>query len=135
MLIHQRCIKSCINDKFGHAETPCAPRGFVFRKFRKLNVMLTRFVYPPKKPCRESLSRTHLVEPIENALADAINAEVDLIKNGNFTAEQKLLLTNKLEDLLKLAIKKEIVLEFLIEDATNACKIPRKKKDCDEHFE
>ncbi|KON83510.1 hypothetical protein AF332_27545 [Sporosarcina globispora] len=37
-LIYQRCIKSCINDKFRHTETPWAPRGFMFRNFRKLTL-------------------------------------------------------------------------------------------------
>ncbi|MBM7704348.1 hypothetical protein [Metabacillus iocasae] len=77
----------------------------------------------PPKPCNESLSELiSSAAEIENAMANAINAEVDLLKRGNLTTEQLIILTNKLENLLKLVIKKEIVLEFLIEDATKACK-------------
>jgi hypothetical protein len=62
-------------------------------------------------------------------LANAINAESSILKEGNFTPEQLSMLTNKLEDLIKLAIKKEIVLEFLIEDAIKACKVSSRCKD------
>lgn len=52
---------------------------------------------------------------IENALADAILAESQLLKEGKTSPE-------KLEKLVKLVIKKEMVLEFLLEDILNACK-------------
>ncbi|WP_313803712.1 hypothetical protein [Cytobacillus sp.] len=73
--------------------------------------------------CQESLSKLLAsVAHIENALANAINAESEILKEGNLTPEQVLMLSNKLEDLIKLAIKKEMILEFLIEDAIKACK-------------
>jgi len=92
--------------------------------------------YPSKKTCKESLSELiSSAANIENALANAINAEISILKNGNFTPEQIIVLTNKLENLLKLAIKKEIILEFLIEDATKACKMPRKCKGHNHHYD
>lgn len=77
--------------------------------------------------CQQSLSELLAsVANIENALANAINAESEILKEGNMTPEQLLVLSNKLEDLIKLAIKKEIILEFLIEDAIKACKTAEK---------
>ncbi|WP_156290643.1 hypothetical protein [Oceanobacillus salinisoli] len=82
-----------------------------------------------QKSCKEVL--TELIASavkIENSLAEAISAESRVLKEGDFTAEELVVLTNNLENLLKHAIKKEIVLELLIEDATKACKPLKKHK-------
>ena len=51
----------------------------------------------PKKTCKESLSELiSSAASIENALANTINAESHILKEGNFTPEQLLVLTNKL---------------------------------------
>ncbi|RLL46736.1 hypothetical protein D8M04_05900 [Oceanobacillus piezotolerans] len=94
--------------------------------------------YKPKRKCDSCKKHDHktskevLTELIEsavetvNSLADAISAESQAIREGNFTAEELKVLTNNLEDLIKLAIKKEIVLESLIEDAIKACNLLEK---------
>lgn len=83
------------------------------------------------KSCQQSLSELLAsVANIENAFAKAINAESEILKEGDMTPEQRLMVSNKLEDLIKLAIKKEIILEFLIEDAIKACKTAEKCDKC-----
>lgn len=84
------------------------------------------------KLCQQSLSELLAsVANIESALANAINTESEILKEGNMTHEQLLMYSSKLEDLIKLAIKKEIILEFLIEDAIKACETAEKcDKSC-----
>lgn len=65
--------------------------------------------------CEENLNCFILeAAHIENALANAINAESQLVLEGKLSAD-------KLENLIKLAIKKEIVLELLLEDIIKEC--------------
>ena len=85
-----------------------------------------------KKNCQEQVNEfIEAASNIENALANAINAESEILRCGHFTHEELSFFTNKLENLLKLAIKKEIILEFLIEDVIKACKECERHKNCD----
>lgn len=85
----------------------------------------------PKKSCEELFNEfIESAANIENALANAINAESHILDSGNLTSEELLFFTNKLEDLIKLSIKKELVLEFLIEDVIKGCKELKKHKRC-----
>ena len=77
------------------------------------------------------------VANIENSLADAIEAQSDLLKNDSLSKEELRYFSDQLEEMLKLVIKKEIILEFLIDDIVQGCKHcsakPCKKckhKDC-----
>lgn len=85
-----------------------------------------------EKSCEENLNEL-IASAVntENALANAINTESTILKNGDFTATELITFMNKLEKLLKLAIKKEIILDFLIEDAIEACEVheSQNKKD------
>ncbi|MEC3656848.1 hypothetical protein P9148_17460 [Bacillus siamensis] len=75
-----------------------------------------------KLKCQESLNEVLLsIAEIENALANAINAQTEVIKKGSFSPDELSLLIDKLENTIKLAIKKEIILELLLEDAVKAC--------------
>jgi exonuclease VII small subunit len=75
------------------------------------------------KSCQENLDELmSSVVNIENALAKAIETECEIFKNGNLTSQELNHFINKLEQLLKMAIQKEIMLDFLIEDAIKTCK-------------
>ncbi len=77
---------------------------------------------PKRKGCEERV--TEFIESaahIENALAQAISAESQLINEGELDFDEALLVIEKLEKLIKLAIKKEIILEFLLEDIVESC--------------
>ncbi|WP_085991262.1 hypothetical protein [Oceanobacillus senegalensis] len=83
-----------------------------------------------KHDCMEELSELiRSVANMENALAEAIEAEILILKYGNFKPEEVKEFHDRLENLIKLAIKKEIILEFLIDDTTKACKEIRTKDD------
>ncbi|MDQ6598596.1 hypothetical protein E2K98_14110 [Bacillus salipaludis] len=69
------------------------------------------------------------VAEIEKALANAINAETELLRREHLSPGQVSFLTEKLEELIRLAIKKEIILELLIQDAIKACE----QSECHEH--
>lgn len=85
----------------------------------------------PEKSCQENLNEflASVVE-IEHALANAINAEVNLINKLHLSPKEAERFTEKLENLIKLAIKKEIILEFLLEETTKACKEHGECKKC-----
>ncbi|WP_249872055.1 hypothetical protein [Oceanobacillus saliphilus] len=90
---------------------------------------------PPKKSCQESLNEfIASVAEVENSLAQAINAEVHLMKKLDFSPKEAIKFTEKLENIIKLAIKKEIIMEFLLEETIKACKDHKKKcKKCPPH--
>ena len=74
------------------------------------------------RSCKEDVGEfIHSAANIENALANAINAQSYMIKHGNLSKKELCYFTNKLERTLKLAIKKEIVLDFLIQDIGDVC--------------
>ncbi|AIF45487.1 hypothetical protein [Virgibacillus sp. SK37] len=84
------------------------------------------------KPCKDNLSEfLGSAADIEKALANAINAKSELLRDDNLTPKEKILYSTKLENLIKLAIKKEIILEFLLEDAINVCEFDDK---CKKHW-
>ncbi|MFC4023632.1 hypothetical protein ACFOUV_07325 [Oceanobacillus longus] len=88
----------------------------------------------PKKTCQESLNEfIASAAEIENALANAINAEVSLMKRLSLSPKEAMKFTEKLENLIKLAIKKEIILEFLLEETIEACKEHVECKKCSSH--
>lgn len=78
-----------------------------------------------RKTCEEALGEfLDEAANLEGAIANAINAESELVKQGCLDP-------CKLEHLLKLAIKKEIVLEFLIEDVMKGCShLKKHEKPC-----
>lgn len=76
----------------------------------------------PQQTCQQSLNELLAsVAVVENSLANAVNSVSNSLKENNLTEEQVTKRINQLEDVLKLVIKKEIILEFLIEEATKAC--------------
>ncbi|MGJ9457264.1 hypothetical protein [Oceanobacillus sp. CF4.6] len=89
---------------------------------------------PRRKLCHDSLSEfIESAAEIENSLANAINAETHLMKTLDFTPKEAIQFSKKLEDLIKLAIKKEIILGFLLEETMKACKDQPKCKKCESH--
>ena len=83
-----------------------------------------------KSSCRESINEIlSSVAKIERALANAINVEANLLKREELSSKQISFVTNKLEELLKLAIKKEIILESLLQEAIKACENEEKHSD------
>ncbi len=72
--------------------------------------------------CREKLNEIiSSVADMEVALADAINAQTRILRKENLNSEQLALFTMHLEQLIVLTIKKEMMLEFLIQDVVAAC--------------
>lgn len=79
------------------------------------------------------------VTNLENAFASVLKSEVDFLNRNKdqFTPEQFLRFNENLEEIIRLAIKKEIILEFLLEEVKKCppeCKeesrYKRKKKKC-----
>ena len=60
------------------------------------------------------------VASIENALADAINAQTRILNKGNFKSDQLELLTGNLITLIALTIRKELALDIILQDVINA---------------
>lgn len=60
------------------------------------------------------------VANIENALADAINVQTRILSKGNFKGEQLELFANNLIDTIALSIRKELALDFILQDVINA---------------
>jgi hypothetical protein len=60
------------------------------------------------------------VASIENALADAINAQTRILNKGNFKSDQLELFTDNLMTLIALTIRKELALDIILQDVIDA---------------
>ncbi len=60
------------------------------------------------------------VAEIEHALAEAISVQTKILRKDNLRSEQIELYSETLTDLITLSIKKEIILEFLLQDVIDA---------------
>lgn len=83
-----------------------------------------------RRKCQKKINEIlSSVAEIEKALANAINAQTELLRREQLPLGQVSFLTEKLEELIRLAIKKEIILELLIQDAIKACE----QLECHDH--
>ncbi|QHS22037.1 hypothetical protein GWK91_03340 [Virgibacillus sp. MSP4-1] len=118
---HCKCEKHC------HCHDPCKSHKKKEPPIKKPPRHDPPPKRPPSKPCEEQLSDfIGSVAELEEALAHAIKAEADQLRKCD--KKDSLHHAKNLEDLLKHAIKKEIVMELLLDDIVDGCKHTHKHK-------